>query len=123
MKRPLGGGKTFNYYDLYREKLPPINVAFFSYEGCGIRNGDSPPRYEQIDWDVYNTSALENKVRGVLSTLAAVRKQEGTKAARIFLMGASEGTLLAAEAASRAPGEVAGLVPIFEFITSQVARK
>jgi hypothetical protein len=37
MKRPLGGGKTFNYYDLYREKLPPINVAFFSYEGRGTR--------------------------------------------------------------------------------------
>lgn len=110
MKRPLGGGKTFNYFDLYREKLPPVNVAFFSYEGRGIRNGDSPPRYEQIDWDVYNSSTLENKVRDVLSAIAAVRKHEGMKGARVFLMGASEGTLLAAEAASRAPVEVSGLV-------------
>ena len=27
MKRPLGGGRTFNYYDLYREKLPAMSVA------------------------------------------------------------------------------------------------
>src|SRR4030095_11687490 len=55
MKRPLGRNVTFNYYDLYREKLPEMRVAFFSYEGRGIRMGDAPPRYEAIDWDVYNT--------------------------------------------------------------------
>ena len=48
-RRPLGGGKTFDYFGLYREKLPPMNVGFFSYEGRGITMGDKPPRYEEID--------------------------------------------------------------------------
>ena len=39
-----------------------------------------------------------------------VRKQPGVGAAKILLMGASEGTLLAAEAATRARGDVNGLV-------------
>ena len=31
MKRALGNGKTFNYYDLYREKLAAADIGFFSY--------------------------------------------------------------------------------------------
>lgn len=110
MKRPKGREDTFNYFDLYREKLPEMNVAFFGYEGRGVRMGDNPPRYEQIDWDIYNTSTLENKVRDVLSAVEVVKKQSGIAASRIFLMGASEGTLLAAEAASRAPKAIKGLI-------------
>lgn len=110
MKRPLGQGKTFNYFDLYREKLPAMNVALFSYEGRGVRMGDAPPRYEQIDSSVYDTSTLDNKVRDVLTAIRIVQKQEGVDPSRIYLMGASEGTLLAAEAASRAPDDVKGLI-------------
>jgi pimeloyl-ACP methyl ester carboxylesterase len=110
VKRPDGRGGTFNYFDLYREKLPEMNVAFFSYEGRGIRMGDSPPRYEQIDWDIYNTSTLENKVRDILSAVQAVRKQPGIDASKVFLIGTSEGTLLAAEAASRVPKQIRGLI-------------
>jgi hypothetical protein len=109
-KRSNGRGGTFNYFDLYRERLPAMNVAFFSYEGRGIRMGDAPPRYEQIDWDVYNTSTLENKVRDALTAVNVAREQPGVDPSRVFLMGTSEGTVLAAEAASRAPGEVHGLI-------------
>lgn len=110
MKRPDGRGGTFNYFDLYRRMLSELNVAFFGYEGRGIRLGDKPPRYEQIDWDAYNTSTLENKVKDILTAVRIVQKQAGIDASRIFLMGASEGTLLAAEAAARAPKEIADLV-------------
>jgi predicted esterase len=110
MKRPNGRGGTFNYFDLYREKLPELGVAFFSYEGRGIRMGDKPPRYEKLETDVYNTSTLENKTRDILSAVRAVREQTGMSDVRIFLMGASEGTLLAADAAARAPKEISGLI-------------
>lgn len=109
-KRPLGNGKTFKYYDLYRDKLTFMDIGFFSYEGRGIRMGDDPPRYETIDWDVYNTSTLENKVRDLLSAIETVRKQDGLQHTPILLMGASEGTLLVVEAAARKPDSVAGLV-------------
>jgi len=110
MRRHKSRTETFNYFDLYREKLPEMNVAFFSYEGRGIRMGDKPPRYETINWDIYNTSTLENKVRDVLSAVELVKKQPGIDSSRIFLMGASEGTLLAAEAAARKPGQIRGLI-------------
>lgn len=109
-KRPLGRGKTFNYHDLYREKLTAMGVGFFSYEGRGIRMGDELPRFEKIDWDVYNTSTLDNKVKDILSAIAVVKKQKGLGKTPVFLMGASEGTLLAAEAAAKQPDSVAGLI-------------
>ena len=110
MKRPKPGGGTFNYFDLYAEKLPEMNVAFFRYEGRGISMGDQPPRYEKFNQDIYNTSTLENKVRDILSAVEVVQKQPGIDTAQILLMGASEGTLLAAEAASRAPRQIKGLI-------------
>src|SRR5258708_194583 len=39
-----------------------------------------------------------------------VKKYPGVDSSRIFLMGASEGTLLAVQAASRAPQEIRGLI-------------
>jgi pimeloyl-ACP methyl ester carboxylesterase len=110
MKRQKSRDTTFNYFDLYREKLPEMNVAFFSYEGRGIRMGDKPPRYETINWDIYNTSMLENKVRDLMSAVQIVKKQPGINSSRIFLIGASEGTLLAAEAAMRSRGQIRGLI-------------
>lgn len=110
MKRPLGNGKTFNYFDLYREKLTEMDIGFFSYEGRGIRMGDAPPRYEEIDWGIYNTSTLENKVQDLLSAIEVVQKHNGLQQIPILLMGASEGTLLVAEAAARNPDTITGLV-------------
>ncbi len=109
-QKRMGRNGTFKYFDLYRTKLVDGSVGFFSYEGRGIRNGDTPPRYEAIDQTIYNTSTLDNKVRDVLSAVQAVKKQPDVKSSRIFLMGASEGTLLAAEAASRIPQEIRGLI-------------
>jgi len=119
MKRHKSRTETFNYFDLYREKLPEMNVAFFSYEGRGIRMGDKPPRYETIDWDIYNTSTLENKVRDLLTAVEIVKEQPGIDGSRIFLMGASEGTLLAAEAAVRSRGQIKGLI-LYGILTSNL---
>jgi len=118
-KRQKSRSETFNYFDLYREKLPEMNVAFFSYEGRGLRMGDKPPRYETVNWDIYNTSTLENKVRDVLSAVETVRKQPGIDASRMFLMGASEGTLLAAETAARSRGQIRGLI-LYGVLTSNL---
>lgn len=110
MKRSLGEGETFNYYDVYRRKLTEMNIGHFSYDGRGIGMGDELPRYEKISWDIYNTSTLDNKVKDILSAVETVRKQKGLSETPIFLLGASEGTLLAAEAASKNPKDIKGLV-------------
>jgi pimeloyl-ACP methyl ester carboxylesterase len=110
MKRQLPQGGTFNYFDLYASKLPPLSVGFFRYEGRGIRMGTQPPRYEEIEREVYDTSTLENKVRDVLSAVSMLAELPSVDPTRIYLLGASEGTLLAAEAAARSEGRVAGLI-------------
>lgn len=109
MKRPDGQGGTFNYFDLYAEKLPPMKIGFFRYEGRGITNGNAPPRYERIDREVFDTGTLDNKVRDLLAAVDLVAAQPDVDGERIFLIGASEGSLLAAEAAARAPDKIAGL--------------
>ncbi len=111
VKRSKAGGGTFNYFDLYREKLPQMNVGFFSYEGRGVRLGEKPPRFERIDRKIYDSSTLDNKVHVRLAPVRIVRGRPDVDGSRIFLMGASEGTLLAAEAArSRLRGRGATLV-------------
>ena len=110
MRRPLGGGATFDYFDLYAEHLPALGVGFFRYEGRGLTTGGEPPRFEVIDRAIYNTSTLDNKVRDVLSALELLGEQERVDAERVFLMGASEGTLIGADAAARSPQRIAGLV-------------
>jgi acetyl esterase/lipase len=109
MNRPGRTGPV-SYFDLLRAPIVGKNIAFFSYEGRGIRNGDAPPRYEAIDWPVYNTSTLENKVRDAIAAVQVVQRQADVDRARIVLMGTSEGTLLAAEAASRIPNDVHAVV-------------
>jgi dienelactone hydrolase len=110
MKRPLGGGKTFNYFDIYRAELSKIGVAFFSYEGRGITTGDQPPRYEKVEREAFDTSTLENKVYDVVAALAAIRSRPDVDRSRVLLMGASEGTLIAARTAATVPQLFAGLV-------------
>lgn len=110
MKRPLGGNRTFKYHDLYRKKFPEKNIGFFSYQGRGISMGDSPPRYEKIEKSVFNTGTLDNKVKDIISAIEIIRLQPKCDNVPIILMGASEGSLLAAEAASRQPDQVSGLV-------------
>ena len=110
VRRPLSDSTSFSYFDLYADSLPAMGIAFFRYEGRGIGMGDAPPRFETIDSAAFDTGTLDNKVRDLLAAVRLVREQPGIDPGRVLLMGSSEGTLLIAEAASRAPDQVAGLV-------------
>jgi dienelactone hydrolase len=110
VRRQLTATTTFSYFDLYKDSLPAMGIAFFRYDGRGVGVGTAAPRFETIDTAVYNTSTLDNKVRDLLSAIAIVRAQPEIDARRVVLMGASEGTLLIADAAARARGQVAALV-------------
>ena len=108
IQNPRGG--TLDYFDIYRREFAAANVAFFSYEGRGARTGSQPPRYVELDRSIYNTSTLENKVLDAITAVRILQKRPEIDAKRIFLRGVSEGTLLAAEAASRIPNEIKGVV-------------
>ena len=109
-QRVQGPRGPIDFHDLYRKELAAIGVAFFSYEGRGVRAGDQPPRYVSIDRAAYNTSTLANKVLDAIAAVRALRARADVDPSRVFLTGVSEGTLLAAETATRMPGEIRGLV-------------
>jgi hypothetical protein len=68
--------------DLYRHHLAPMGVGFFSYEGRGMRTDPAQPRGEAIDWAVYNTSTLDNKVQDAITAVRLVQKQGGIDPSR-----------------------------------------
>jgi pimeloyl-ACP methyl ester carboxylesterase len=107
---PEWSPETYRAFHVYREALAKFGVAFFCYEGRGIRTDPKAPAGEIVDRKVYDTSSLENKARDALSAIAIVRKQPGCGTAKVLLLGVSEGSLLAAEAAARSPESVDGLV-------------
>ena len=82
----------------------------FVTKGAAFAWGAEPPRYEEIEREVYNTSTLENKALDVLTAVALLKETPGVDPTRIYLLGASEGTLLAAKAAAREKSAIAGLV-------------
>lgn len=106
----LGDGRVIDYFNLHRQCLAELGIAFFSYEGRGVRMGSAPPRFVQIDRPLFNTSTLDNKVQDAVAAVRTVAQHPSVDPGNVFLMGASEGTLLAAEAATLLPGEVRGLV-------------
>ena len=72
--------------------------------------GTQRTNIEEVDRAIYDTSTLDNKVRDAISAVETVQKMKGLKDTPILLMGASEGTLIAVEAASRIPESIHGLV-------------
>jgi pimeloyl-ACP methyl ester carboxylesterase len=107
MTRNAKGERT-PVYSLYRDNLTPIGIGFFAYEGRGVRMSATGGR--EIERAIYDTSTLDNKVRDGIAAIRTLQKEAGVDASQIFLRGISEGTLLAAEIASRVPTEVKGLV-------------
>jgi len=99
-----------DFFDLYRRELAVMGVAFFSYEGRGIRLGDKPPRYVAIDRPLFNTATLERKVQDAMAAVRTLKARPDVDGSRILLTGVSEGTLLAAETATRMPKDIKALV-------------
>ena len=101
-------GEVVPVFDVYRDPLTPLGIGFFSYDGRGVTTSATGGRV--IDRTVYDTSTLENKVLDLITAVRLLQEQPGVDASRIYLHGASEGTLLVASAATRIPREVAGVV-------------
>ncbi|HET9830641.1 MAG TPA: prolyl oligopeptidase family serine peptidase [Vicinamibacterales bacterium] len=108
--RVQGPRGPIDFFDLYRRELAAMGVAFFSYEGRGIRLGDKPPRYVAIDRPLFNTATLERKVQDAMAAVRTLKGRPDIDGSRVLLTGVSEGTLLAAETATRMPRDVKALV-------------
>lgn len=101
--RALTEDTTFSYFDLVAQGFTGQNAAFFSYSTRGVAPGSEPPYYCTIDPDAYQTYLPDNSVRDVAAIVAALRQDPRLSRARVYLLGWSEGTMIAPKAAQIVP--------------------
>ena len=101
--RALTEDTTFSYFDLVAQGFTGQNAAFFSYSTRGVAPGSEPPYYCTIDPDAYQTYLPGNSVRDVAAIVTALRQDPRLSRARVYLLGWSEGTMIAPKAAQIVP--------------------
>ena len=108
--RQLGEKDTFNYFDLFAKELTRRGLAFCRFSTRGCTPGDEPPMYVEIDEALYQTYVPENSVNDVEDQISYLLSDERLAGAQVYLLGWSEGTMIAPQVAHRANVPVNALV-------------
>ena len=104
------GTVEFNYFDLFAEQLAARGVGFFRMDTRGVSAGEEPPLYSEIDGEAYRTYVPETSVSDLGEWVGVLRQDERLADAKVYLLGWSEGTIIAPLAAKAFPDEVDGLL-------------
>jgi pimeloyl-ACP methyl ester carboxylesterase len=97
------GSKTFNYFDYWGNELNQRGVAFFSYNKRGVTISDQPPYYEKVDRDEFRKVVPHQDVDDLAVIVEQLKETPSLKDAKVSLLGASEGTIIAAMCAEDHP--------------------
>lgn len=100
----------FNYFDIFAEEFSNRGIAFFSYNTRGCDIGNDPPMYVDIDYDEYQTYLPLNSVEDIYYMIKSIKENERLKDCKIYLLGWSEGTIIAPLVAEKYPNMVDGLL-------------
>lgn len=104
------GNKEFNYFDLFAKEFTSRGIGFFRYNTRGTQIGDSPPWHDKVDRTVFATSIPSNQVRDVEAIIIDLKKIERLREARVFLLGWSEGSIIAPMVAERGKVDIDALL-------------
>ena len=104
------GGQTFNYFDLFAEQFGMRETGFFRWSTRGVSIGDQPPSFDTIDEAEYQTYLPSTSVSDIGEWITQLRQNPRLKDADIWLLGWSEGTIIAPLAAEAYPDEISGLL-------------
>lgn len=100
-KRPLGSGKTFNYFDIRAEAFIKRGIGLFSYNKRGVTNSEVPPWFDDVDRKLFRTAVPITEADDLAAMIRALKRHDRIASARIMLLGVSEGTIIASLAAER----------------------
>lgn len=109
-KRDGFNGATFNYHDLFSEQFCNRGIAYCSYNTRGVIEGNEGPLYVKIDDEEYKKYLPHNSVEDVIAIVKYIKQQPLLKNTKIFLLGWSEGTIIAPIVAMRKDIEVDALL-------------
>lgn len=101
--RQLSADTTFSYFDLVASGFNEVGAAFFSYSTRGVTASDTPPFYHTIDPQAYQTYLPEHSVQDVAAIVRALRADTRLHDCPIYLLGWSEGTMIAPKVAQLVP--------------------
>jgi len=104
------GEYEFNYYDLFADELSKRGIAFFRYNTRGVSSGPEPPMFTKIDEQVYKTYLPSNSVKDVEAIISYLKDMPQLKNAKVYLLGWSEGTIIATLVAKNKNVDVDGLL-------------
>lgn len=101
--RQLSADTTFSYFDLVASGFNEVGAAFFSYSTRGVTASDTPPFYHTINPQAYQTYLPEHSVQDVAAIVRALRTDSRLHDCPIYLLGWSEGTMIAPKVAQLVP--------------------
>ena len=99
----------FNFYDTFSDEFSKLGIALFSYNTRGVDLGNDPPLYNIINKEEYQTYLPLNQVEDIYCMINAIKENERLKNCKIYLLGLSEGTIIAPLVAEKYPDKVDGL--------------
>ena len=100
----------FVYFDFFANEFTKRDAAFFSYSTRGCDIGEEPPMFVDINEEEYKKYLPLNTVEDVYHMIAALKQNERLKDCKVYLLGASEGTIVAPLVAEKYPDMVDGLL-------------
>lgn len=109
-KRPLGAGKTFNYFDVRAEAFTKRGIGFLSYNKRGVTNSEDPPWFDAVDREVFRTVVPLTEADDLSAVVRTLKKNDRLTNTRIMLLGVSEGSIVAALAAERHPDLIDAII-------------
>lgn len=101
--RQLSADATFSYFDLVASGFNEVGAAFLSYSTRGVTASDTPPFYHTIDPQAYQTYLPEHSVQDVAAIVRTLRTDSRLHDCPIYLLGWSEGTMIAPKVAQLVP--------------------
>lgn len=108
--RRQSGDLTFNYFDLFAQQLGARGVGFFRWSTRGAAPGDTPPMFTDLDLETFRTYLPATSVSDAGAWIAQLRQEPRLRDAELYLLGWSEGTIIAPLVARAWPEEVDGLL-------------
>lgn len=103
-------GISFRYYDLFAEQLTRQGTAFFRASTRGVYPGEAAPMFTEVNDAEYQTYLPETSVQDIEAIVAALKADPRLKNARVYLLGWSEGTMIAPKVAQRGNVQVDALL-------------
>lgn len=94
-RKGIDGITCFNFYDYYRNEFIKHGVAFCSYNTRGVDIGETEPLYAALNDSEYNKYLPKNSVKDVESIVHHLLQKPELKNTAVYLLGWSEGTIIA----------------------------